>query len=78
VAVPSPLPLPPPPWKQEKPQVPPLDDRCAFDSERSKSVDDEWATIHAYCRARGLCIKCAEKWSKDHLCAKYIQLNALQ
>lgn len=27
---------------------------------------------------KGLCIKCAEKWSKDHRCADSIQLNAVQ
>jgi hypothetical protein len=36
------------------------------------------AALRAYRRARGLCEKWAEKWSRDHKCSEQIQLHALQ
>jgi hypothetical protein len=73
-SAPVPMPLPPPPLKLDKVPVTQAEDRRGLDSARVKSTDDKWATIKAYHRARGLCIKCAEKWSKDHRCAESIQI----
>lgn len=36
------------------------------------------AALRAYRRARGLCQRCAEKWSRDHQCPATVQLHALQ
>lgn len=77
-SAPVPMPLPPPPLKLDKVPVTQAADRRGLDSARVKSTDDKWATIKAYRQARGLCIKCAEKWSKDHRCAESIHLNAVQ
>lgn len=71
---PTPLPLPPPPWKGEKQTTLGEDRRGA----NSKNMEDKWSTLRAYQRARGLCIKCAEKWSKDPHCADSVQLNTVQ
>ena len=34
--------------------------------------------LRDYGRARGLCFRCGEKWSRDHRCPEAIQLHALQ
>lgn len=41
-------------------------------------VEAKLATLHDYQRARGLCIRCGEKWSRDHRCPEAIQLQVLQ
>jgi hypothetical protein len=69
------LPLPPPP-RIDKPPNP------VFPEEKrlceGKPMEEKWAALKAFRRAKGLCIKCAEKWNKDHTCAPAIQLHALQ
>lgn len=54
------------------------DDYRGVDLTRAKSSNDKWATIRAYHHARGLCLKCVEKWSKDHRYSNSIQLKAVQ
>lgn len=41
-------------------------------------MEDKLRTLRDYRRARGLCIKCGEKWSCDHRCSETIQLHVLQ
>jgi hypothetical protein len=43
-----------------------------------KSLEEKWAALKAYRRAKGHCIKCAEKWSREHKCAPSVQLHVLQ
>ncbi|WVZ96162.1 hypothetical protein U9M48_041833 [Paspalum notatum var. saurae] len=43
-----------------------------------RSVTDKFSALCAYRRARGLCDRCAEKWSLGHRCAPAIQLHAVQ
>ncbi|WVZ82001.1 hypothetical protein U9M48_029318, partial [Paspalum notatum var. saurae] len=71
--VPLPLPLPPKQekWAPEAARKPP-------DVSRGHTAEDRWSTLRAYRRARGLCVKCAEKWSKDHRCADAVHLHAVQ
>ncbi|WVZ95411.1 LOW QUALITY PROTEIN: hypothetical protein U9M48_041179 [Paspalum notatum var. saurae] len=72
-AVPMPLPLPP---RQEK--WAPDAERKPPDASSGQTVEDRWSALRAYRRARGLCVKCAEKWSKGHRCAEAVQLHAVQ
>jgi len=53
-------------------------DRRGMDAARYKPVDEKLAALRAYRRAKGLCEKCAERWSRDHKCAESVQLHALQ
>lgn len=48
------------------------------DHSRQRPFDERMSALRAYRRARGLCEKCAERWSRDHLCAEKVQLHALQ
>lgn len=78
-ALKAPLPLPPPPRKVDKSSPSSIaEDRRGTDGARVRSTDDKIAAMRAYRRARGLCMKCAEKWSYGHQCAPTVQLNALQ
>ena len=47
------------------------------DDQRGRGVDAKLNTLHDYRRARGLCIRCGEKWSRDHRCPEQIQLHVL-
>ncbi|WVZ80007.1 hypothetical protein U9M48_027525 [Paspalum notatum var. saurae] len=49
-----------------------------LDNDRVKATDDKLAALRAFRRAKGLCQRCAEKWSKDHRCPTTVQLDALQ
>uniref|UniRef100_A0A0A8ZHS9 Retrotransposon gag domain-containing protein n=1 Tax=Arundo donax TaxID=35708 RepID=A0A0A8ZHS9_ARUDO len=71
---PHPLPAPP---KIDKPNYA-AEDRRGTDAARHRSPTDKLAALRAYRRAQGLCVKCAEKWHKDHRCAKTVQLHVLQ
>lgn len=69
-----PLPLPPAGDKGGRALVGALasNDRC------SPIVDAKLATLCDYRRARGLCFRCGEKWSRDHRCPEKIQVHVLQ
>jgi hypothetical protein len=41
-------------------------------------VEYKLATLHDYRRARGLCFRCGDKWSRDHRCPEQIPLHVLQ
>ncbi|WVZ69502.1 hypothetical protein U9M48_018276 [Paspalum notatum var. saurae] len=69
-------PLPPPP-QLDKFRPAPVDDRRSVDT-KTPSADDRWTALKNYRRARGLCQRCAEKWSRDHKCADAVQLHAVQ
>ncbi|WVZ95213.1 hypothetical protein U9M48_041007, partial [Paspalum notatum var. saurae] len=69
-------PLPPPP-RLDKFRPTPVDDRRSVDT-KTPSADDRWTALKNYRRARGLCQRCAEKWSRDHKCADAVQLHAVQ
>lgn len=44
---------------------------------RGRPIDDKLLASRAYRRARGLCQRCAEKWSRDHKCPATVPLNAI-
>jgi len=48
------------------------------DGRRGRDVDAKLNTLCDYRLARGLCIRCGEKWSHDHHCPEQIQLHVLQ
>jgi len=60
----------------EKQSVPILPEEQAFCA--GKTAEDRLIALHKYSRAKGLCLKCAEKWNRDHTCAPTVQLNAVQ
>lgn len=41
-------------------------------------MDNKLSTLHAYRKAHGLCIHCAEKWAPGHKCSPQLQLHVLQ
>jgi hypothetical protein len=45
---------------------------------RTNNTDDKLCALKQYCRAKGLCDRCAEKWSLGHHCAPTVQLHAIQ
>jgi hypothetical protein len=75
----NPLPLPAPPLC-DKPAVPLVSDdkRGVEATHDGSSPDAKAAALRAYRRALGLCYKCSEKWSKDHMCSPTVQLHAVQ
>lgn len=69
------LPLPPPP---RRPPAPPeaVDDKRA--APKPMTIDDKLSTLLSYRQARGLCIRCGDKWAPGHLCAQIPQFHARQ
>jgi hypothetical protein len=43
-----------------------------------KTVEEKMAALRAFRRAKHLCVRCAEKWSRDHKCSPAVQLHAVQ
>jgi hypothetical protein len=43
-----------------------------------KSPEERMVALRAYHRAKGLCIRCAEKWTSDHKCATTVELHVVQ
>jgi hypothetical protein len=54
------------------------EDRHPTNVVRTNSVGDKVRALKQYCRARGLCYRCAEKWSYGHQCVSTVQLHAIQ
>ena len=48
------------------------------DDRRPRGVEDKLNTLRSYRRAHSLCVRCGEKWSRDHKCPEALQLHALQ
>lgn len=65
-----PLPLPP---RSDKVVVPQFSEVA-----RSRPSDDKMVALRAFYRAKGLCVRCAEKWSRGHTCPEKVHLHALQ
>jgi hypothetical protein len=53
-------------------------ERKQSDVLRSTTVDDKFRALQQYRHARGLCDRCAEKWSYGHKCTATVQLHAIQ
>jgi hypothetical protein len=70
-----PHPLPPPP-RIDKQVQPILQDEKKFCE--GKSPEDRLAALHAFRKAKGICIRCAEKWHREHKCATFVQLHVVQ
>jgi hypothetical protein len=68
------FPLPPPP----KPGSVPTEGHRNTEGTQPNAIDDKLRDLKEYRRARGLCDRCADKWSYGHKCASTIQLHALQ
>jgi hypothetical protein len=54
------------------------EDRRQIEAARAGSMDDKMRALQQYRRAKGLCEKCAEKWTHGHKCAATIQLHVIQ
>jgi len=72
----SPLPPPPLPAHHDKAGAP-LNLKSGPEVGRSLSADERWAALRSSRRAQGLCIKCGERWSRDHRCAKIAAVDEL-
>jgi hypothetical protein len=70
----SPMPLPPPP----PPKLEPSPRSPAMETVHGSPVEDKWSALRAFQHARGLCVKCAEKWSRGHKCPDNAQFHAIQ
>lgn len=57
---------------------PRVDDRRQMEELQTPVVDEKLAALRAYCRAKGLCHTCGEKWSRDHKCGPTVQLHVLE
>ena len=49
-----------------------------MEERRGRGIDDKLKTLRDYRHARGLSIRCGEKWSRDHKCSETVQLHVLQ
>ena len=58
-----------------EPKRPPEDRRPDF---HRVSLDDKLQSLCSYKKARGLCMRCGEKWHQGHKCSPALQLHALQ
>uniref|UniRef100_A0A0A9G9I5 Reverse transcriptase domain-containing protein n=1 Tax=Arundo donax TaxID=35708 RepID=A0A0A9G9I5_ARUDO len=75
---PSALPLPLPPGTVKSGIEAGAADRRGTDATRASDVPEKLEALRAYCRARGLCYKCREKWSHEHRCVATVQLHILE
>lgn len=71
-AVPPQPPPPPAKWISKT-----VEEKKQYESTRSNG-EDRWSNLKAYRRAKGLCFICGEKWGKDHICQKAVQLHVVQ
>jgi hypothetical protein len=71
----NPLPLPPPPHIDKQAISILLEEKKLCDG---KSPEDRMAALRAFRRAKGLYIRCAEKWSREHKCVATVQLHVVQ
>jgi hypothetical protein len=53
------------------------EDRHVVELAKVNSTDDIVRALKKYRRARGLCDRCAEKWSYGHQCSSTVQLHAI-
>ncbi|WVZ95473.1 hypothetical protein U9M48_041234 [Paspalum notatum var. saurae] len=51
------------------------DESKQVDATRVRTADDKLVALRAFRRAKGLCMHCAEKWSKEHRCPPTVQLH---
>jgi hypothetical protein len=56
----------------------PGDKKWGQSSRTPSSSGDKLASLRNYRRARGLCDRCAKKWSYGHKCVSSVQLHALE
>lgn len=66
------LPLPAPPLKPDTGDIKRLADAP------HSIAEEKFQALRASRRARGLCIRCGAKWSRDHKCAEVVQLHHVQ
>jgi len=69
-----PLPQPPSAADQRATLVLPVEKQLC----EGKTPEQRLAALRAFRRAKGLCLKCAEKWSRDHVCSQTVQLHLVQ
>jgi hypothetical protein len=68
-------PLAPRPGAHPHPKLCPADDKRH--GGHGVSVDDRLSALRNFRKARGLCIRCGEKWAPGHKCTMGLQLHAL-
>jgi hypothetical protein len=70
------LPLPAPPKPEKQLLVPSSKEKHIANLPRPP--DDNFIALEAFRKAKGLCMCCAEKWTKDHRCPPTIQLYVVE
>ncbi|CAD6334022.1 unnamed protein product [Miscanthus lutarioriparius] len=74
------LPLPPPPPRPALLPAP-IERRAGDDKKPGNQparLDDKLSMLRSFRKARGLCVRCGDKWVPGHKCAATPQLHALQ
>ena len=76
----SALPLPPPPTSSavQSSVQKGHEERRPVDSYRRTVSEDKWGALRTFCKAKGLCFICGERWGKDHICKQEVQLHVVQ
>jgi len=69
---PGALALPPPPQKHAD------GDHKRPANNPHSNAEDKFRALRASRRAQGLCVRCGAKWSRDHKCAEFVQINLVQ
>jgi hypothetical protein len=72
----GPQPLPPPPRIDKAASAPVLTEEKKICE--GKTLEERMAALRAFRRAKDLCIRCAEKWHRDHKCSPTVQLHVVQ
>lgn len=69
----QPLPAPPPRLALPAPEA-----KAVPDGGRGPSTEERWSALRVARRAQGLCMRCSDKWSRDHQCPLAVQLHVVQ
>jgi hypothetical protein len=67
-----------PGYNNSPPQVNRTVDKVHTVASKSSMVDDRWAALRNFRKAKGLCYTCGEKWGKEHKCQGTVQLHVVQ
>jgi hypothetical protein len=73
----APMPLPLPPTVNHRTIVH-TEDRRGNVQVTNKNEDGKLTSLRAYCRAKGLCFKCGERWGHTHRCSTSVPLHLVE
>jgi hypothetical protein len=73
----APMSLPLPPTVNHRTIVH-TEDRRGNVQVTNKNEDGKLTSLRAYCRAKGLCFKCGERWGHTHRCSTSVPLHLVE